>query len=178
MLRNSTFGGYVTYIICILSILLSIYRKGLLRREALSSPPFPQISCRAVPKWALLSRSYTSNFLLVMVMRFFLNCCVSSTWWKSHVWPPSHWWCDSWKLLKKNREKFNVLNFSWHSTSLLRSLCEGGYTCDFHRALVMRHFWKIASASQAHVATALSNFSGENTNLQIGVPPENTLGFS
>ena len=42
------------------------------------------------------------------------------------------------KIAEKNGEKFNVLTFSRPSISLSSRNCEGGYTCDFHRALATR----------------------------------------
>ena len=55
------------------------------------------------------------------------------------------------KSAEKNRQKFKGLNFSQsrQSTSLSHCLQEGGYTCDFHRALATQHFRKIASPPQA-----------------------------
>ena len=99
-----------------------------------------------------LSHSYVSDFFC-------------SRWWSNFFWKLSRRQCvaqiacvatlaqvmrqlkNRWK--KKKCVKFNVLNFSRQNASLLRCLCQGGYTCDFHRALVMRHLQKIASPSQA-----------------------------
>ena len=86
---------------------------------------------------------YTSDFLIAIMMRFFWKLsrrqhaakitCVATLW-------RSPWFC---------RKKFNSLNFS-RFFHLSHHLCEGGYTCDFLRALVTRQFKKkIATPSQA-----------------------------
>ena len=43
------------------------------------------------------------------------------------------------KIVEKNREKFNELNFFATKSG---TSSEGGYACDFHRALAMRQFQK------------------------------------
>ena len=43
------------------------------------------------------------------------------------------------KIAEKNREKFNELNFF---VTKSRTSSEGGYTCDFRRALATRQFQK------------------------------------
>ena len=54
------------------------------------------------------------------------------------------------KIAENNREKFNVLSFSRQNTNFSRRLCEGGYTCDFRRAMMTRQFSKnrITTASK------------------------------
>lgn len=63
------------------------------------------------------------------------------------------------KSLKKNREKFNVLNFSRQNTSLSRRLCENGYRSDLLRALGTGHFRKIATPSQTRNRSCSHGFT-------------------
>ena len=93
-----------------------------------------------------LSRGYTSDFLLAVVMRFFLEIVASPARGENHTCShprASAAMATAKNRRKKNREKLNELNFSRQNRRLCRS-------CSHHRAPATRQFSeKIASPSQA-----------------------------
>lgn len=122
------------------------------------------------------SHSYTSDFLIVIVMSFFWkNSSHSACWWLYEL--QSLW------FVTKNSTQLNFCDF-FSCRHYVTSASMPGYTCDCHRALATGKFKKshitTRNIKSACVATALSCWVAVAVQvvLWLIVKPDSTLGKS